>query len=118
MNKRLYKYVIFLLNLLPACLSTQAQENAKDSLRAAFSRYRSQVPQEKLFVHIDRAFYLAGETIWFKVYDIDGNSNKPMAFSEITYVEVLDKDQRPVVQEKIQMQNGKGDGSLNIPFSI
>ena len=70
MSKRLYKYVIFLLILLPACLctqaqetstqaqeiSTQAQENGKDSLRAAFSRYRSQAPQEKLFVHIDRTF--------------------------------------------------------------
>jgi len=105
MSKRLYIYVILLLILLPASLSTLAQEISTQA-------------QEKLFVHIDRTFYLAGETIWFKVYDIDGNSNKPMAFSGITYVEVLDKDQRPVLQEKIEMENGKGDGSLNITFSI
>ena len=107
MSKRLYKYVIFLLILLPVYLSTQAQENGKDSLQAAFSRYRSQAPQEKLFVHIDRTFYLAGETIWFKVYDIDGSSNKPLALSGIAYVEVLDKDQRPVLQAKIGITDGK-----------
>ena len=132
MNKRLYKYVIFLLILLPACLSTlaqeipaqaqeissQAQDNGKDSLRAAFSRYRSQAPQEKLFVHIDRTFYLAGETIWFKVYDIDGNSNKPVSLSGIVYIEVLDKDQHPVLQAKIEITDGKGDGSFRIPLNI
>ena len=125
MSKRLYKYVLFLLILLPAWLftqaqeiSTQAQENGKDSLRAAFSRYRSQAPQEKLFVHIDRTFYLAGETIWFKVYDIDGNSNKPLALSGIVYVEVLDKDQHPVLQAKIEIRDGKGDGSFRIPLNI
>src|SRR5580698_2157345 len=116
MNKRLYKYVTLFLILLPAWLftqaqeiSTQVQENGKDSLRAAFSRYRSQAPQEKLFVHIDRTFYLAGETIWFKVYDIDGNSNKPLALSGIVYVEVLDKDQHPALQAKIEIRDGKGD---------
>jgi hypothetical protein len=118
MSKRLYKYVIFLLILLPVYLSTQAQENGKDSLQAAFSRYRSQAPQEKLFVHIDRTFYLAGETIWFKVYDIDGSSNKPLALSGIAYVEVLDKDQRPVLQAKIGITDGKGDGSFRIPLTI
>jgi hypothetical protein len=125
MSKRLYKYVIFLLILLPVWLftqaqeiSTQVQENGKDSLRAAFSRYRSQAPQEKLFVHIDRTFYLAGETIWFKVYDIDGNSNKPLALSGIVYVEVLDKDQHPALQAKIEIRDGKGDGSFRIPLNI
>ena len=125
MSKRLYKYVILFQILLPAWLFTQAQEisiqaqeNGKDSLRAAFSRYRSQAPQEKLFVHVDRTFYLAGETIWFKVYDIDGNSNKPLALSGIVYVEVLDKDQHPALQAKIEISDGKGDGSFRIPLNI
>jgi hypothetical protein len=132
MSKNLYKYVIFLLILLPTCLSTQAQgistqtpeipaqtqESEKDSLRAAFSRYRSQTPQEKLFVHIDRTFYLAGETIWFKVYNIDGNLNKPLSLSGIAYIEVLDKEQHPVLQAKIEITDGKGDGSFRIPLNI
>ena len=132
MSKKLYKYAIFLLILLPACLftwaqeistrvqetSTRAQESGKDSLRTAFSRYRSQAPQEKLFVHIDRTFYLAGETIWFKVYDIDGNSNKPLSLSGIAYIEVLDKDQHAVLQAKIEITDGKGDGSFRIPLNI
>jgi hypothetical protein len=119
MSKRLYKYVIFLQLLLPACLSTLAQEtpalaqeistqaqgNGKDSLRAAFSRYRSQTPQEKLFVHIDRTFYLAGETIWFKVYDIDGNSDKPLALSANNLCGSV--GQRPAIppsRQKFEMQ--------------
>ena len=113
MNKKLYKYVILLLIFLPARLSAQVQE-----ISAAFSRYQSQAPQEKLFVHIDRTFYLAGETIWFKVYDIDGNSNKPLSLSGIAYIEVLDKDQHPVLQAKIEIRDSKGEGSFRIPLSI
>lgn len=89
-----------------------------DSLAAVFTRYQEQAPQEKLFAHVDRTFYLAGETIWFKLYDIDGRSNRPAAISGVAYVEVLDRDQRPILQAKVEIKNGKGDGSLSIPLSV
>ncbi|HXB32555.1 MAG TPA: hypothetical protein VNV35_04005 [Puia sp.] len=107
-----------LLIALAACLPAAAQESGRDSLQMAFSRYQSQTPQEKLFVHIDRSFYLAGETIWFSLYDIDARSNRPVSFSSIAYIEVLDPDDSAVLQAKVEMNNGRGDGSFSIPLSV
>src|ERR1700722_9353119 len=118
MSIRQHKYPFFLLILLPGFTSALAQEGVKNSLQAVFNRYQSQIPQEKLFVHVDRTFYLAGETIWLRLYDIDGRSNRPSALSGIAYIEVLDRDQRPVLQTKVEMKNGSGDGAFSIPLSI
>src|SRR5579871_1300837 len=116
LQQHLYKPL--LLIALGCCPRAQAQESVRDSLAAVFSRYQGQAPQEKVFAHVDRTFYLAGETIWFKLYDIDGGSNRPASFSGIAYVEVLDRDQRPILQTKVEMKQGKGDGSLSIPLSV
>src|SRR5579863_1466201 len=95
-------------------LPVSAQTGVTDSLSAKFRRYQSASVQEKLFVHVDKTFYLAGEIIWFKAYDVDARLNTPMALSGIAYVEVLDKDQHAILQEKIEMNNGSGDGSFRI----
>src|SRR5580698_9148582 len=113
-----YHHLIAFLITLTASLAAKAQEAGKDSLEAAFSRYQSRTPQEKLFAHIDRSFYLAGETIWFKLYDIDARTNRPLTFSSIAYIEVLDNDDHPVLQTKVELKDGKGDGAFSIPLSI
>ena len=107
-----------LLIALAACLPATAQEAGVDSLQARFSRYQIQTPQEKLFVHIDRSFYLAGETIWFSLYDLDARTNRPDSFSNIAYIEVLDPDDSAVLQTKVGMKGGRGDGSFSIPLSV
>ena len=96
-------------------LST-AQDAVAESLTAAFDRYPHR--QEKLFVHVDKSLYLAGEIVWFKIYDVDAGDNTPLSISGIAYVELVDKDQKAILQQKIEVNKGTGDGSLRIPSSI
>jgi hypothetical protein len=114
----IHKQITVFLLLFAGSLSSPAQSDKKDSLPASFLRYQAQFPQEKLFVHVDKTVYLAGEIIWFKAYDVDARFNTPLAISGIAYVEVLDKDQHAILQEKIEMNNGSGDGSFRIPASV
>src|SRR6185437_13040763 len=95
-----------------------SQNPVADSLAAAFGRYPTR--QERLFVHIDKTVYLAGEIIWFKAYDVDAGSNTSrslsgsntsQSLSSIAYVELLDKDQKSILQAKIELNNGTGNGS-------
>ncbi|MCW3087006.1 MAG: hypothetical protein JWQ78_392 [Sediminibacterium sp.] len=74
--------------------------------------------QEKLFVHTDKAFYVAGEIIWFKVYATDAHLNRPADLSKIAYVELLNKDHKPSLQAKIALVNGSGNGSFQLPYSV
>lgn len=94
------------------------QQNFLTSLQTKFDHYRKETLQEKLFVHTDRAFYLTGETMWFKVYDVDASFQRPLDLSKIVYLEILDKDNHPVLQTKIGIQEGKGSGTFFLPTSL
>ncbi len=88
------------------------------SVAGRLNNYVNNNPVEKLFVHTDKEYYLSGELLWFKVYAIDGATNKPWAFSKISYIELLDTANHPVLQAKIGMNEATGTGSFYIPQSI
>lgn len=74
--------------------------------------------QEKLFLHTDKSFYVAGEPLWFKLYCMESASHKLLDISKIAYVEVLDKTDKPQLQAKIALQKGEGSGSFILPISL
>ena len=111
---RTYRLCIFAL-----LFSSMAQAQiAVDAIRQPFDVYRTNHLQEKLFVHTDKAFYMAGEIIWFKVYATDAHLNKPLDLSKISYVELLTKEHKPVLQAKIALVDGSGNGSFQLPYSV
>src|SRR4051812_43181635 len=69
-----------------------AQQAGLDSVRRKFDRYRVNHLQEKLYAHLDQSFYLTGETMWFKLYLVDGATHSPSDVSKVAYLEVIDKD--------------------------
>lgn len=100
------------------CTVVSAQQAALDTLKREFNAYRSSYATEKVYVHLDQQLYLTGETLWFKVYLVDGSFHKPAGISKVVYVEILDRDKRPVLQSKIGVKNGYGSGSLFLPALI
>jgi hypothetical protein len=89
-----------------------------DDLKKKFTHYTEQALQEKVYVHTDKSFYVAGETIWFKSYQVEAGSNKPLHLSKVVYVELLDRQNKPVLQTKMGARDGKGDGSIDLPTSL
>lgn len=106
--------LLSLLFVTPGITQTMAVEEIRESL----DQHAGQVLQEKVFVHTDRAFYFAGETMWFKGYVVEGSSHKPLDLSKVVYVEVVDYKQKPVLQTKINMKGGDGNGSFYLPLSL
>jgi hypothetical protein len=106
------KPIIFFIGILS---SFPAFTQFSDSLRQKFEHFSSQHLQEKVFVHTDKSFYLVGEIIWFKVYVTDAVFNKPSGISKISYVEIINKDAKAILQAKIGMNSGSGNGSFMLP---
>jgi hypothetical protein len=107
-------YIGFFISLMN-CAVLSAQNVPADTIQQSFIRYQNGALQEKLFVHTDKTFYLAGETIWFKLYAVDASWHRPFSAGSISYIEVLNKEGKPVMQTKVAMANGNGNGSLIIP---
>ena len=105
---------VLVICLLHGFINIFAQSYSSESLLKKISKLQAESLQEKIFLHTDRTCYVAGETIWFKVYYVDGYQHKLLDLSKVAYIELLDKNNNPVAQEKIQLQNGLGQGFLTI----
>ncbi|HEX8330222.1 MAG TPA: hypothetical protein VF629_22015 [Hymenobacter sp.] len=94
------------------------QVDSLGGLTRKLAQYKQRTPHEKLFLHLDRPVYLCGETMWFKVYAVDGTHSRPISLSSVAYVEVLDAANQPVLQGKVALQNATGQGSFVLPTSL
>jgi hypothetical protein len=99
------------------CLQLFSQPVTEELEKKMADFYRNN-PREKIYVHTDKSFYVPGEIIWFKAYVVDGRFHKPIDLSKVAYIEVLDKNNTPVLQAKIALQKGSGKGSFLIPVSV
>jgi hypothetical protein len=109
---------LFIVCLLFASSKIYAQDIQNIELQNKFSSYTSKHLSEKVYVHTDKSTYLNNEICWFKIYSLDGFFNTPLTISTICYVEILDDQNQPVIQEKINMSNGMGNGSIAIPNNL
>jgi hypothetical protein len=109
--KKLYSFILSFLIVATAA----AQMQNMDSISRKFKKYREGAFQEKLFTHIDQDFYLTGELLWFRIFNVDGTTHKPSNISKVAFIELLDKNNKAMVQSKVALDANGGQGSLFIP---
>ena len=76
------------------------------------------IPREKIYLHIDRNLYNSGEDIWFKVFLVDANTNKPTAQSKVVYVELINPAGKITSTKIIKIAEGGGAGDFKLPFNL
>jgi len=118
MSKYCRPVFFIMLSFLPMVTSGQTRQGFLDELTGKFRKYCNSVPREEIYVHTDRHEYVAGEVLWFSVYLIDRQSAKPSGDSKIAYFEILNPDNRPVVQKRIYLEEGYGPGQIVLPDSL
>ena len=87
-------------------------------LAAGNHLFSQEVLHEKIFVHTDKNYYQTGDIIWFRIYNVDEQKLAPTNVSKLAYVEVLDSLNKPVLQAKIRLDSGSGNGSFMIPTAV
>ena len=107
----------FILTISVLSCSADAQQQTSVSANG-FTAVGKQPLREKIFAHTDKDFYVTGEILWFKLYDVSADSLKPLRLSNVAYVEILNTNQKPVLQATVALNNGSGNGSFYIPSSI
>lgn len=95
-----------------------AGQNTFPDLKKGFENYAALHPVEKLYAHLDQTAYLAGETLWFSLYAVQGANHQLMPLSRVAYLEMLDTSGKSVLQAKVPLENGRGNGSLFLPASL
>ncbi|TPG67002.1 MG2 domain-containing protein [Hymenobacter nivis] len=79
--------------------------------------YGTSLP-EKAYLHLDRPFYAAGETVWFKAYLAEADSHRPDTLSKVLYVDLLSARGGLVAKRTLRLRGGLAPGDLALPDTL
>ena len=63
--------------------------------------YYKRVPQEQIYVHTDKPYYVPGDTVWFRAHLVDAVTHTPISRSRYVYVELHEQQPDTLVQRII-----------------
>ncbi|MCL6261627.1 TonB-dependent receptor plug domain-containing protein [Aquiflexum sp. TKW24L] len=76
--------------------------------------YVNDFPEEKVFVHLDKKIYAAGDMIWFSAYVTAGSPDLPSPLSKTVYVDLLDNEGNLLQQRTVKIEEGHGNGDFKL----
>lgn len=116
------RFKTLLLLLLFLSSHATAQQEPADAqfkqLLQHLAEYKTDAPQEKVYLHLDKPYYVAGEDIWFKAYITVGPFNFLSAISNILYVELIDMQDKIVLSRRLPAVSGLSFGDFKLPDTL
>ncbi|UJP66313.1 TonB-dependent receptor plug domain-containing protein [Mongoliitalea daihaiensis] len=107
--------VIFLLLLIFSAYQNKNElAELTERILNQTESYTNDFPEEKVFVHIDRSNYAAGDYIWFSVFLTAGSPDIPSPLSKVVYVDLLDNEGNLLQQSNVRIKDGHGEGSFRL----
>lgn len=97
--------------LLAVVFHTSAQK-----IDSALNVLDTQHPSEKIYIHFDKEYYVAGETIWFKAYLY--SNGKPSGMSTNLYLQFTDDKGKIIFNQKYPASGAVAKGNIDIPDSL
>jgi len=96
-------------------LNLFGQETIANRLASLFEQQLKVFPQEKIYLHTDKPYYISGEQIWFRAYLVDAATHIPVFASRYIYVELINPLDTVVARVKIQHTDSVYCGHIDIP---
>ncbi len=83
---------------------------------SALTVMATQFQPEKVYIHYDKDYYVAGETIWFKAYLY--SNGKPSGASNNLFVQLTDSKGKLVSTKKYAVFGAVSKGNIDLPDSL
>ncbi len=82
------------------------------------TKYTNTLRQEKLYIHFDKPYYSAGESIWFKTYLVDATTHLPQPLSRLAYVELIDPDGEIISRRNLEITESGAAGDFSLSDTL
>ncbi len=115
-KKRIVNLLVLLVIttlLMPG--KSYCQDEQLENLKKEISDNSPAFAREKLFIHTDKSLYQPNEIIWMKLYVTEAITHRPLDISKLAYVELINESGKAVLQGKIDIESGQGNGSFVVP---
>ncbi len=91
----------------------RAQSINLDSLEQKFSIF-NKVPEENIYVHLNKTIFLNEEDIGFTSYIINEKNQRPLLETKNVYAQLIDEKQTVIKEQMLLAENGVATGILSI----
>lgn len=115
MNMRCLYIIVALFSVLNTLHAQQTSEAVAEKLQTQLAIF----PQEKLYLHLDKAVYAPGEQIQFRAYLADASSHCPVNKSQYVYIELINPENSVLSKVRVAPDSlGLFYGYLPIPTAL
>lgn len=83
-----------------------------DKLVAKLQKWRDSIPQEKLYLQLDKPCYAHSDTVWFKGYLTIGSRHERSALSGAVYVDLIGQQNEVINELKLPVVSGMMTGNF------
>jgi hypothetical protein len=110
--------LIVLFALLLVAGFTRGSDDPIDKLVSALQKWADNNPQEKIYLHTDKPYYLIGDTIWLKAYVTIGSRHQLSALSGAVYVDLITEGDSIAQTIKLPVTTGMAAGNFILYDSL
>jgi len=93
-------------------LDDEEDNSRLKKIKSSLENYNSIYPQQKVYLHLNKPSYKAGENIWFKAYVVSAADNRPDTLSTNLYLELINSRKEVVEMKRIRLTDGFGHGDF------
>jgi len=108
------KNLILLLVLFTICKPHAFGQNPNTNS----AKLQGIIPQEKIFIHYNSSILFPGEYLYYKLYNLNKESDNLSNISKIAYIELIDNSGKSIIKHKLNLNRGMGQGDFFIPTSL
>ncbi len=116
MKKRVVVFLVGLLGIFSFAFIVD--EDPITAILKKLEAYTKKFPQEKIHLHLDKPYYMAGEDVWLKGYLVTAEKNEPSNISKILYVELINPAHEIVKKITLAVDSGRSIGQFTIPDTV
>lgn len=110
---------LLLLQGTVSAVSQPAPQTDSLTVRAArLNSFFSQHVTERAYLHFDKPYYAAGDTIYFKAYVVAGEKNELSQLSGVLHADLINPQSEIVKSIQLQLKNGLAWGDFSLPDSV
>jgi hypothetical protein len=96
----------------------QADNDVQKNITAKLKAFSADHIAEKVYLHFDKPYYAAGDTIYFKAYVTMGDRHEPSRISGVLHVELVNTNNKADQSIKLPVTNGVAYGDFALPDSL
>ncbi|MBK0380975.1 carboxypeptidase regulatory-like domain-containing protein [Mucilaginibacter segetis] len=98
-----------IISILPAF--AQKDTVSLTTILRKTSKLTTGYPIEKVYLHLDKPYYAAGDTIWFKAY-LTVDKHSPSNLSKVVYVDITNEENTIIQSLKLPVVNSVAPGNI------